>query len=109
MTDTIKNLAQSAPAAGTQTDVYTVAALTSATVSSLVLCNYGSVVAKVRVSHAKAAAADTEKQRIYYDLSVQPLATWIATIGLTMATADVLRVTVDVGTVAVNVYGVEIT
>ena len=52
MAETLKVLAQSAPAATTLTDVYTTPSLTSTTVSTLTVCNRGATAATFRISVA---------------------------------------------------------
>lgn len=109
MAETMKCLGQSAPTSAAPTDLYTVPGATSAVASSLVVCNQTSGVAKVRVSVAVAGAADESKQYLYYDLVVRPYATFVATLGLTLAATDVVRVLSDVGGVSFNLFGTEIT
>lgn len=110
MTDTLKNLGGgSSPVANTLTALYTVPAATSATVSSVVACNTTVGPVTFRISVAPAGAADAISQYLYYD---QPLAakdTFVATIGLTLATTDVIRVEASSTGVAFNVFGVEVT
>lgn len=108
MADTLKILAQNAPTASTLTDMYTVAANTSVTVSSLVICNTSTQSATFRVSVAQAAAADTTKQYIYYDCVINANDTLIAVIGITLATTDVVRVYASSSFVSFSLFGVEI-
>lgn len=109
MADTAKVLAQSYPDSGTLTTAYTVPTSTSAVVSTIKACNLGPLAAKIRVSAAVAAASDTQKQYLYYDLLVAANDSFSATEGWTLATTDVIRVQSDTGTVAFNIFGVEIT
>src|SRR5438477_9335176 len=108
MADTLKPLAQANPAAATLTDLYTVPASTSAMVSSVVVCNQSTTAITFRVAVAVAGAADTAKQYLYYDETVNPNKSFVATIGLTLAAADVLRVQVNTPNASVNVFGVEV-
>ena len=109
MADTFKVLAQTIPAAITLTDSYTVPGATSATISSFLACNQGSVAANFRVSVAVAGAADATKQYLYYDYSIPKKQTYAGTLGITLATTDVIRVYSDTGNVSFNIFGVEIT
>lgn len=109
MTDTLKGLAQSSPAAGALTDIYTVPSVTSAMVSSVVVCNQGTSPATFRLAHAVAGAADTAAQYLYYDMPVPAKQTFIATIGLSLATTDVLRAYASASGLSFNVYGVQVT
>ena len=107
MAEAQKILGQSSPSATTLTDVYT--APSAAVVSSIVICNRGDADANVRVAVAVAGAADSSKQYLYYDLPVFAKDTFIATIGATLATTDVVRVYSDLATVSFSLFGVEIT
>jgi hypothetical protein len=105
--ETQKVLGQSAPLATTLTDAYTAAAKT--VVSSVVICNRGAAQILVRISVAVAGAADATKQYLYYDLPVPANDTFIATIGITMGIADVVRVYTDLATASFNLFGIEVT
>lgn len=108
MADRLKILATSAPAATTLTDVYTVPAANSATVSSVVVCNRGSTAVTFRLSAAAGGAADAVNQYLFYDQALDPNSTFIATIGITLATTDKLRAYVSAANVSINVFGVEV-
>ena len=90
--DTLKILAQTSPAANTLTTCYTVPAATSTVISSIIVCNTNSTSQTFRISLAIAGASDTQSQYIYYDLPIAANDTFVATIGVSMATTDVLRV-----------------
>lgn len=105
MAETLKNLAQANPSAGTLTDIYTVSA--SAMVSSIVICNQGCA-ATFRLAHAIAGAAATTAQYLYYDQSVPAKQTFVATVGLSLAATDVIRAYASSGSVSFNIYGVEV-
>ena len=109
MTDTFSVLAQSKPAATTLTDSYTVPASTQAVVSSVVVCNQSATATSFRISVAKAGAADTAAQYFYYDLSIDGNDTFVATIGISLAATDVVRVYNTLATLSFNVLGVQIT
>ena len=108
MTNAVKILGQAAPLAVTQTLLYTVPALTRATSSSIVICNRSAVDATFRVSVASASAADTPKQYLYYDQPVEANATFIATIGITLAATDAVRVYASTADLSFNLFGVEV-
>ena len=109
MADTFKILGQAALAATTSTAVYTVPAATSTTVSSVVICNRGATSCTFRLSTAIAGAVLANAQYIYYDQPLDPNSTFVATLGLTLATTDVIRAYASTANVSVNVYGVEVT
>jgi len=109
MAETLKILAQLSPAATTLTTLYTVPAATSAVISSLVICNQNVTTINFRISLAIAGAANNVKQYIYYDLPLLANDTFIATIGISLATTDLIRVYSDTTNVSFSVTGVEIT
>ena len=108
MAETIKVLAQSAPAATTLTDVYTVPASTVSVVSSIVVCNRGSAKREVRLSVAVAGASDSVEQYLAWDTPVVVGDPLVFTLGLTMGAADVLRAYVDAADISVSVFGTEV-
>lgn len=105
--DTNKVLGQSAPSATTLTDAYTVPASTQATVSSITVCNRSSTATSFRVSVAIAGAADANAQYLYYDVPIGGNDTFIATIGITLGAADVVRVYATLATLSFNLFGVQ--
>ena len=107
MAEVLKVLAQSNPPATTLTDVYTVPAATSTVVSSLVLANRGATDTTFRLALAIAGTADALKQYLYYDVTLFARDTFIASIGATLAAADVVRVFVNDANVSINVLGAE--
>ena len=109
MAETLKVLAQVSPAATTLTTLYTVPALTSVTASTIVVCNTNSSNVTFRVSVAVAGAADNIKQYIYYDQGLLKRDSALATIGLTLGAADVVRVYASATNVAFSLFGVEVT
>lgn len=108
MAETIKVLAQNNPAAGVLTDIYTVPALTSTVVSSVVVCNESATPSTFRISIAVGGAADDPKQYLYFDLPFPGNETFIATIGITLAAGDILRVRAGTGSFAFTVLGEEL-
>lgn len=106
MADTLKVLAQLTPSATTETDFYT--APSAATVSSIVVCNRGSSSTTFRISVAVAGAAANNKQYLYYDITIPANDTFIATIGLTLANTDVIRVYAGNSNLSFNAFGVEV-
>lgn len=110
MAETLRVLAQITPSANSLTALYTVPTLTSATISSILICNQnssGSVI--FRISVAISGAADDPKQYLYYDLPLSSNDTFIATIGVSLAAGDIVRVRADTTNVSFNVFGVEVT
>jgi hypothetical protein len=109
MADTIKILGQSNPAATTSTDIYTVPSSTSTTVSSITVCNRSTTGTTFRISVAIAGAGLSNEQYLYYDVPIQGNETFVATVGITLATTDKIRVYATNNTLSFNVFGVEVT
>lgn len=106
---TLKQLGQSNPAVNTLTTLYTVPSATSTTVSSVVICNQSSSPSTFRLSTAIAGAADTIAQYLYYNQVIAANSTFVATVGITLATTDVIRVYASNSTMSFIAYGVEVT
>jgi len=104
-----KVLGQAAPAAATPTDLYPVPALTSCVASSIIVSNRSATADSFRISIAVAGAIAANEQYIYYDIAIPGNDTFIATIGITLATTDVIRVYSTNGTLSFNLSGSEIT
>jgi hypothetical protein len=115
MTESLEVLGQSLPASGVLTAVYAVPSATSATVSSVIVCNQSDKESFFAVSVAVAGAADVEKQYIYGGKEryawrrLGPRQSFTATVGLTLAALDEVRVISDTGRCSANVFGVEVT
>jgi hypothetical protein len=108
MATTYKVLGQSAPSATTETDLYTVPALTSAIASSIIVCNRGATQATFRVSIAVGGGATGNKDYIYYDLLIAGNDTFIATIGVTLAATDKVKVYASSANFSFSLYGSEV-
>lgn len=109
MAESIKVLAQTRPAAATLTDSYTVPAATTTVVSSITVMNDSATATSFRISVAVAGAADATKQYLFRDVPINGNDTFTATLGVTLAATDVIRVYATLATVSFNVFGVEIT
>lgn len=109
MAETYKVLAQSNPIATTLTDAYTVPASTSAVVSTIVIANRSSSKRTVRVSIAIAGATDNNEQYIIYDVELAGNEVQTYTLGITLATTDVIRVYASAQDISFNIFGTEIT
>jgi hypothetical protein len=108
MATTIKVLAQVAPLATTSTALYTVPALTSAVVSSLTVCNRGAAATTFRVSISVGGGAIATKDYVYYDVIIPPQDTFIATVGLTLGAADIVRCYAGTADLSFQLFGQEI-
>lgn len=107
MATAYKVLGQSSPSATTETDLYTVAA-TSAVASSVIVCNRSSVLSTFRISIAVGGGATANKDYIYYDLPIGANDTFIATIGVTLAATDKVKVYSSNTNLSFSLYGSEI-
>lgn len=104
-----KVLGQSNPTAATSTTAYTVPASTEAVVSSIIVCNRSATATSFRINIDPAGGGDANEQYLYYDLPIPGNDTFIATVGLTLATTDLVRVYATLATLSFNVMGSEIT
>ena len=108
MATTYKVLGQIAPSATTATTLYTVPAATATVVSTITVCNQNSSAITYRISVRPAGAAQTTAMYFAYDVSLPANATDTLTLGLTLATTDVITVYASTTAVAFNAYGSEI-
>lgn len=103
-----KVLGQEAPSATTETDLYTVPAATSTLCNSITICNRGATIQYFRVSISVGGVATSNADYLYYNVPLAANDTFIATIGLTMAATDVMRVYASSGDLSFQLYGIEI-
>jgi hypothetical protein len=108
MPEALKVLAQANPAATTSTNLYTVPALTNTSISSITVCNRSATPTTFRVSVAVAGAALADTQYIFFDQAIDGNSTFIATIGITLNAADVVRVFSGAATLTFIAFGVEV-
>ena len=109
MATTRKVLGQSAPAANTDTTLYTVPASTSTVCSTLTVCNRGGTSATFRVAVRPAGASLANAHYLYYDLVCQAGDAFAATLGLTLATTDVVTVRASTAAMSFGLFGEETT
>ena len=100
-------MGQSTPVATTLTDVYTVPAATTTAVSSIVICNRSAVATSFRVVVRPAGGAIANQMYLYYDVIIAGNDTFVATIGVSLATTDVISVYNTLATLSFNVFGQE--
>ena len=104
-----KVLGQVAPSATTLTTLYTVPASTSTVVSSLTVCNTNATAVTYRVAVRPAGASLVGQQYIVFDNVLQGNDSVFLTLGLSLATTDVVSVYSSATATAFNLYGSEIT
>jgi hypothetical protein len=103
-----KVLGQSAPAATTAADVYTVGSGLQAVISTVTVCNRATGSATYRVSVRPDGDAQADEHYIAYDASVPANDTIALTLGLTMDAADVVTVYGSSADLSFGVFGQEI-
>lgn len=108
MATVYKVLGQSSPSATTPTNLYTVPASTSTVVSTITVANLTGSAATFRISVRPAGAVQTNAMYIAYDVTVGATDTTTLTLGLTLATTDVITIYASAVNLAFNAYGSEI-
>ena len=108
MATAYKTLGQVNPSATTLTTLYTAPSATSAVVSTITICNQSSSAATYRIAVRPAGAAIDPKHYIVYGATVAGSDTTALTLGLTLATTDVISVYASTATLSFNAYGSEI-
>lgn len=108
MATTYKVLGQSNPSATTLTSLYTVPSATSAVASTITVCNQG-VTTTYRIAVRPAGAAIAAQHYVVYNATIQANDSAMITIGITLATTDVVSVYAGTANVSFNLYGSEIT
>jgi hypothetical protein len=108
MATTYKVLAQSAPSATTNTDVYTVGSGKSAVVSTITVCNRSTANVTYRIAIRPAGAAIANQHYVAYDATVSANDMIALTIGVTLAATDVVTVYASTANTSFNVFGAEI-
>lgn len=104
-----KVLGQSNPSATTATTLYTVPASKEAVVSSISVCNLASSSATYRIAIRPAGAALANQHYLAYDVTVGAADTTIITVGITLATTDVITVYASTANLVFHAYGDEAT
>lgn len=109
MTIAYKILGQSNPSANTPTTLYTVPANTSVVASTLNVCNQTPAAATFRIAVRPAGEALAAKHYIAYDTVIPALDIISLTIGMALATTDVVTVYASNSSMSFNLFGSEIT
>lgn len=108
MATTYKVLAQSNPSATTATTLYTVPSATSTVVSTISICNQAASAGTYRVAVRPAGAALATQHYIAYDVAIAANDTTALTLGITLATTDVVTVYASSANMSFAVFGSEI-
>jgi hypothetical protein len=107
MATAYKVLGQSSPSATTDATLYTVPASTSTVASTLVVCNRG-VSSTFRVAVRPAGATLADQHYIVYDGLVNQYDSVFLTLGITLATTDVVTVYASSADLSFSLFGSEI-
>jgi glucose-6-phosphate dehydrogenase assembly protein OpcA len=102
-----KVLGQVNPSATTATTLYTVPSAKSAVVSSLTVCNQTASAATFRIAVRPAGATLAAVHYVAYDVTVGASDTTALTLGITLATTDVITVYASTATLSFHAYGDE--
>lgn len=108
MAITYKVLAQSAPLATTNTDVYTVGAGKQVVISTITVCNRAASAATYRIAIRPDAATLANQHYIVYDTQVPANDTISLTLGITADASDVVTVYASTANLSFNLFGTEI-
>lgn len=103
-----KVLGQTNPTANNPTTLYTVPAATTAVISTINICNLDSTAGNFRVAVRPAGATITNAHYIAYNTVVPGNDSIAMTIGITLATTDVVTVTANTANISFNLFGSEI-
>jgi hypothetical protein len=108
MATSYKVLGQSAPAATTDTNIYTVPSATETVVSTIFVCNRGNDSATYRIAVRPNGATLANQHYIAYDVLILAKTSTAITVGVTMDAADVLTVRASSADLSFNVFGSEV-
>ena len=108
MATTYKVLGQSNPSATTNTTLYTVPSATSAVVSTITVCNQASTAGSFRLAIRPAGATLAAQHYIAYDTPIAANDTVALTLGITLATTDVITVYASSASMSFSAFGSEI-
>lgn len=102
-----KVLGQSNPSATTATTLYTVPSAKQAVISTLVVCNLASTAATFRIAVRPAGASLANSHYVAYDVTVGASDSTALTLGITLATTDVVTVYASSANLTFSAFGDE--
>jgi glucose-6-phosphate dehydrogenase assembly protein OpcA len=103
-----KTLGQSNPSATTATSLYTVPSSTSTVVSTITVCNQASTAGTFRIAIRPAGASLAAQHYLAYDTPIAANDTTALTLGVTLATTDVITVYASSANMSFAAFGSEI-
>ena len=107
MASSYKVLGQVIPAATTLTTLYTVPAVKQAVTSTVSVCNQGTSTT-FRIAVRPAGASIANQHYVIYDTTVGANTTLFYTLGMTLATTDIVSVYAGTANVSFNLFGTEV-
>ena len=108
MATVYKVLAQSNPSATTATTLYTVPASTSSVVSTITVCNQAASAGTYRIAVRPAGATLAAQHYVAYDVAIAANDTTALTLGVTLATTDVVTIYASSATMSFSAFGSEL-
>jgi hypothetical protein len=103
-----KVLGQSAPAATTAANVYTVPSATEAVVSTIVIANRAAAAGSFRLSVRPNGATQADQHYLAYDVPIAANDSTTLTLGITVDAGDIITVYASSADMSFNVFGTEI-
>ena len=108
MATTYKVLGQVNPSATTATTLYTVPSATSAVVSTISICNQAGTSGTYRIAVRPAGETLAAKHYLVYGATVAASDSVLLTLGVTLATTDVLTIYGSSANMSFSAFGSEI-
>ena len=103
-----KVLAQSAPSATTNTDIYTVGAGKQAIISTITVANRSASARTYRIAIRPAGATLANQHYVAYDVTLAANDTTALTLGITLTATDVITVYASTTDLSFGIFGSEI-
>ena len=103
-----KVLGQSAPAATTDTNVYTVPSATEAVISTIVIANRAATAGSFRLAVRPNGATIANQHYIAYNVPIAANDSTTLTLGITVDAADIVTFQASSADMSINVFGTEI-
>ena len=108
MAYTYKVLAQSAPSATTNTDIYTVGSGKQAIISTITVANRSATARTYRIAVRPTGATLANQHYIAYDVPISANDTTALTLGITLTATDVVTVYASTADLSFGIFGSEI-
>jgi hypothetical protein len=103
-----KVLAQSAPSATTNTDIYTVGSGKQAIISTITVANRSATARTYRIAVRPAGATLANQHYLAYDVTLSANDTTALTLGMTLTATDVVTVYASTADLSFGIFGSEI-